>query len=116
MSELLLTISTGWTERLGPFTLRAADLPVSLSGLSVALILTRPDGTSVTPGGAVVVDPDQVTNKGKVYYDPVAGDFTWSTGRPTIQDYRLRWQITDGVGKVYTFPNGEADIIRVVRA
>lgn len=115
MSQLL-SVASGWTGRLGPFTLLADGVAVSLTGMTVTLVIRDPDGALVTPGGTVTVNPDQVANPGKVVYDPAATDFVWVSGGPARQPFQIRWKVVDGAGKVVYFPNGDADEISVYRA
>lgn len=113
MPTPLLSVTTGWTQRLGPFTLRVDGIPLSLTGLTVTLVLRRADGTLVSPLGTVTPDPDQVTNPGQISYDPTEDDFVWVEGGATVQYARLHWQVVDGNDKVVSFPNGSADLIAV---
>ena len=103
----LLSITEGWTQELGPFTLRVNTLPLSLSGLVVMVVLRDSKGSLFTPGGTVRVDPDQVANKGQVYYKPVAGDFKAGPG-----PYHLHWQVTNGIDVVF-FPSAAASEVAV---
>lgn len=114
----LLEIVEGWTGVLGPFTLRVDGVPLDLTGLTVALKLHNSLGAVVVPGGATTV-MNQGTNPGQVTYQPVAGDFTMSTGantNPVRQAYQLHWMVTDGAGKVVYFPNGISSEVTVFRA
>ncbi len=116
--SVLLSLTDGWTQQLGPFTLKVDNVPVNLGGFTVAMILHDPTGALVTPGGTVTVDPDQVNNPGQVYYQPVATDFVYSSAFPYAhqQPYTLHWKVTDLANKVVFFPNGQADFINVYKA
>ena len=119
--QRLLSITEGWTEELGPFTLQIEQanndgttsfVPVDLTGMAVAMILRSPNGALVVLGGSWRIDSNPRT--GRVYYKPVAGDFVWIKGLLAGPlPYRVRWKVTDGSGNVVFFPNGEADTIRV---
>lgn len=118
MSIPLFSIVEGWTQEIGPFTLRINQLAIALTGFTVSLELRDSNGTVVTPGGTVRVAADQIAEKGHVYYTPVAADFTWITAEGTgalPQDYRMHWKVVDGSNKVVYFPNGAADVIAVHR-
>lgn len=118
MSIPLFSVTEGWTQELGPFTLRINQVPLSLSGFTVVLTLRDSIGEEITPGGNVRVATDQVVNAGQVYYTPVAADFVWNEDAGTgilPQDFRMHWKVTDGLGKIVFFPNGVADVIAVNR-
>lgn len=109
----LLTIVSGWTEALGPFTLRADGVAVDLTAFTVEAVIRNSLGTLVAAAGDVTVR-DQVAHPGQVMYAPVATDFVHqSTGSKGVQAFRLHWRVTDGSGKIVFFPNGEAEVIDV---
>jgi len=121
----ILSITAGWTERLGPFTLRSQAtvddpaLPVDLTGMTVTLSLYNlQTQTVVTPGGTVTVNADQINHKGEVVYDPVSADFAFSNVNPFTfeQIYKIRWKVVDVATKIAFFPNGDADEIAVYRS
>lgn len=103
----LLDVVEGWTDELGPFTLKADGVAVDLTGLTVALVLTDVYGATVTVAGTTRVDGTPST--GRVYYTPAAGDL-----RNALQPYKLRWRVTDGADVVF-FPNAAADTIAVFK-
>lgn len=103
----LLDVVEGWTDELGPFTLKADGVAVDLTGMTVALVLTDVLGATVTIAGSTRVDSDPTT--GKVYYQPTAADLT-----NALQPYKLRWRVTDGADVVF-FPNAAADTIAVFK-
>lgn len=114
--SVLFDLVEGWTGRLGPFTLKIDNAAIALTGFTVELKLRNLNG-AVTPGGTVLVDADQVLNKGQVYYTPVAADFVFlSNGPSTRQTYQIHWKVTDITQKVVYFPNGEPDEIGVYKA
>ena len=114
--SFLTDVVAGWTGRLGPFTLRKAGTPFSLTGYTVTAIIRQSNGVQSPTGGTVVIDADQVTNPGRVYYDPVATDFVWNDVRgPVVQSHTIHWKVMDGAGKIVFFPNGDGDEIAVHR-
>lgn len=118
MSKLLDVVS-GWTGTLDPFTLRSNGVafPGGLDGFTVEIVLHDYLGNSITPGGTVTVDPDQVTNPGVVRYAPAATDFVFAddVNYPIFQAVTIHWKVTDGAGKVVYFPNSDADTIDVYK-
>lgn len=117
MSIPLLSITSGWTALLGPFTLRVDGVAVSLTGYVVQPVVTDPWGVPVTLTGSSAV-LNQITHPGQVTYTPAVTDFVYryGYGLDRRQPYRLRWKVTDGAGKIVYFPNGDADEIGVYRA
>lgn len=115
--NVVYSVTEGWTKDL-PFILKVNGVPFSLAGLTdVTLKLRRSSGTLVSISGTITVDPNQVTNPGKVIYTPGAGDFVYENLRYTIvQLYPYHWRVVDGSGEVAFFPNGEPDYIEVSRA
>lgn len=95
----------GWTGRL-TFQLQVNGANLDGTGLTVsALDVIANDNTIVDTTG----DYGWVTQgSGTVYYDPDASDF-----QAAKSPYRVRYQVTDGGGKVVWFPNGKPDEIRV---
>ena len=116
-TDPLFEVTEGWTEPLGPFTLLADGVPMSLTGKITTIVLRRASGTLVTPGGTVVPDPDQITNPGQLMYLPHANDFIWESNLHTnAQTYQLHWKVVDGAQKVAYFPSGEPAEVIVHRA
>ena len=78
------------------------------------------DGTGMTVSALDIVGADNApvdttgdfgwvtASAGTVYYDPDAADFNAAKS-----PYRVRYQITDGSGKVQWFPSGAPDTIKV---
>lgn len=116
MKTPLLSITEGWTQRLGPFVARADGVPVALPTVldnpATAVLQIRGHGLEeyVDTDGDVEVDPDQVTNIGQFSFDPDAADFEHGHS-----PYTFRLKVTDSDGKIAYFPNGEADLIRVFK-
>ncbi len=98
-------IVEGWTGRL-TFQLQTNGANLDGTGLTVsALDIVGNDNT--------VVDTTsdfgwETQASGTVYYDPDASDFVAAKS-----PYKVRYQVTDGGGKVVWFPNGKADQITV---
>lgn len=111
---ILLSITQGWTQRLGPFTLKVDNEPLDLTGMEVRLFLRgKPreagaSGVLAETDGDVVADPDQVANTGQVYWDPDAGDLDYKKS-----PYTLHFEVKDGDEKVAFFPHGEPDEVLV---
>ena len=110
----LISITEGWTDTLGPFTLRVDGTPLVLTGYTVALVLRDEAGALITHGGTTTV-LNQSTYPGQVTYKPVAADFTFSPDADRRQSYWIKWKVTDGAGSIAYFPQGEADTISVYR-
>jgi hypothetical protein len=104
----LVEIVEGWTDEIGPFTPKADDVAVDLTGLTVELILRSKTGALVETTSDARVDDDPTT--GKVYWTPDAADLSAAQS-----PYTLRWKVTDDSGVVF-FPNGRADELVVHRA
>lgn len=104
----LLEIVEGWTDELGPFTLKADGAAVDLTGMTEELIVRDRNGALVTLAGTTRISDTPTT--GQVYYQPDAADLPNSA-----QPYSLHWKITDGDGNVVFFPNGAPDTITVFR-
>jgi hypothetical protein len=112
--SVLFDISSGWTEPLGPFTLKIGGIPRDLSLLTIVPIIHDASGTVYQGAGVVTPDPDQVTNPGQLSYAPAATDFVFNPSISTYrQAFKLHWKVTDVNGKVATFPNGAPDEIGV---
>ncbi len=108
--SLLLSVTEGWTGRLGPFVLKVDGTPQNLTGLTVALMLRGRNGELVTTTGDTEL-ANQTTTPGGVYWDPDAADLAYRQS-----PYRMHFQVTDGDGKTVFFPNGQPDEIAVYQA
>lgn len=86
--------------------LSGADGPLSLTGTTVRIQIDRP-GSVVN--AVAVVDPDQVLNRGRVSYQPIAGD----VATPGV--WSLRWEITYPGGSTLTVPSGAPDVLVIER-
>lgn len=95
----------GWTSRL-TFQLEEDGVDLVGTGLTLsALDIVGSDGTAVT----TTSDFGWLSQAGgTVYYDPDGTDL-----RADNSPYRIRYQLTDGSGKVAWHPNGRADEIVV---
>ena len=101
----LTEVVEGWTTRL-TFQLEDDGTAIDGTGLTVsALDIVGNDNVAVT----TTSDYGWATQaSGTVYYDPDSADFVASKS-----PYRIRYQLTDGSGKVVWYPNGAADTIIV---
>lgn len=82
---------------------------VTIQDLDVVLYLEKSDGTMVDTSGKVTnLDDGTADNRGKVQFDPDAEDFVVAGS-----DYSLRWQVTDGDGKIEFWPSGRSLAIKV---
>lgn len=107
----LLSITEGHTRRL-TFTLT--------SKLPTASAVTAFDGTGFTLSNLYITGKDATivdtagdfgwvsAADGTVYYDPDASDFVASKS-----PYVVKYEVTDGAGKVECFPSADADEILV---
>lgn len=112
----LLSVVSGWTGLLGPFTLKVDGTPLNLTGYTVTLVVKTSLGVVVALGGTVALR-NQTSFPGQVTYTPVATDFVWETGSTLErQPYTIHWKVVDGPGQIVYFPNGAADEISVYRA
>lgn len=106
---ILFTITSGWTGRVGPFTLIRNAQPFSLSGFAVEMVVHDERGLPVALGGTLTSSGGALTT-GQVVYDPGVNDFL-NSRRHAIA-YRMHFKVTDSLGKVVFFPNGKAyDIV-----
>jgi len=80
---------------------------VDLTGTAVKLLMKKVGGTSAKVNATATVDPDQVTNKGKVSYAWVGTD------TDTGGVYEAEWEVTFAGGKKQTFPNPEYLVVRI---
>lgn len=107
---MLTEVVEGWTKRL-TFTLLTDGVAFDGSGMTLSnLYLTDARGRQIDTTG----DFGWVSAAaGTVYYDPDATDFVAGAG-----PYKVRYEVTDGAGKVVFFPNGQSDeiVVRGVRA
>lgn len=90
-----LDLTAGQTEPID-YLLEADGAPVNLSGMTVELVLHRPNGDLVDVAGDVTTEDAAA---GRVRYSPDAADL--APGH-----YLARWKVTDGGGKVGYFPRG----------
>jgi hypothetical protein len=109
---LLVTIVEGWTDELGPFTLRKNGQPINLTDITVTLRLRPVQGTVYSDTvGDVRVEADQTTKPGQVYFKPDANDFS-----ARKSPYSVRWQLVDASNNTRYIPNSKApDTIEVVK-
>lgn len=92
----------GWTERI-KYQLSADGAVLNLTGLSVALVGKDNLGIDAGFAGAVGIDTPAA---GTVFFDPAPSDLVASRS-----PFRLRWQVTDGAGKIAYFPRADGAMI-----
>lgn len=103
-------IVEGWTGAL-PFRLDADGDPVDLTGMTVQILVADCHRRSVLDTTAGLTDTGDTTG-GIVAYAPSSssGASRLVTG---VSPYRVRFRVTDALGKVVFFPNGEEYLLRV---
>lgn len=106
MAVPLFEVTEGWTEEIGPFTLKNNGVIVDLTGFAVTVILRNTAGVLVTAQGVIRIP---TPSNGQVYYTPAAADFISGDDN----QYRLHFQVVDGAGHKVFFPNGEAHHVTV---
>ena len=96
----MLDLVAGWT---GPIDeqLLADGAAADLTGCTVSLVLCRHDGSLLTLTGTVSIT-DYVN--GKVRFEPAATDLVFA-----MRPYRARWMVTNILGRVVYFPDGEPE-------
>jgi hypothetical protein len=103
----------GWTGRL-TFTLMSQAPSAAVASAFVGTGLTLSDLVLKNQTGDLVPTAGDFgwvsAAAGTVYYDPDAADLLATGGAHTI-----RFQVTDGAGKVVFFPSGKADEIKVFK-
>jgi len=106
MTTTLLDLTEGWTQEVGPFTLKSNLTPIDLTGLTVALVLKTNRGQEVSVATRV---PTQTGGAiGQAYFTPDTEALVAANS-----PYTVHWQLTDTGGKVAFVPNGQADRINV---
>jgi hypothetical protein len=103
----LTDIVEGWTQRL-TFTLLSDGVALVATGFTLSnLYLTDARGRAIDTSG----DFGWINAAaGTVYYDPDVTDFVAVNG-----PYTVRYEVTDGAGKIAYWPNAQADTINVGR-
>jgi len=100
------TIVAGTTTPLR-FQLLEAGSPINLFGITVTLILSDRNGTTVdTPGTVTTVDSDE----GIVQLAPTDEDVFVSANSP----YTARWKLEDLTAKISYVPTGPRDIWEII--
>jgi hypothetical protein len=106
---MLTEVVEGWTGRL-TFSLLSDGAAFNGAGLTLTgLYITDTRGKAIDTSG----DFGWLSAAaGTVYYDPDQTDFVGGNG-----PYAVRFEVTDGNGKVVFFPNGQAEqiLVRKVR-
>lgn len=101
---LLTSIVEGWTDAV-PFTLRADDVAVNLTGLTVVGVFHDNRGAALDTTGKISVTG---TTAGLVAWAPAAGDALQAKS-----PYRIRFKVSDIAGAIVYFPNVDPDTITV---
>jgi hypothetical protein len=104
----IMEVVEGWSGAL-PFTLTGDGDPLNLTGLTVGIVLKDGAGTVVknTTAGISVT----ASTAGEVSWTPAtsSGDVFVASKTP----YKVRFKLTDGLGKVIYVPNIDEDLIVV---
>lgn len=102
------TIVAGTTANLG-FQLLEAGSPINLLGVTVTLLLSDKNGTTVaSPGTVTITDSDE----GKVQLAPTDA----SVFVPANGPYTARWRLVDPSAKISYVPTGARDIWEIIGA
>lgn len=101
-----VVIVAGTTTAL-EFQLLEGGSAINLTGITVELLLTDKDGTSVTTTGDVSVTG---ASTGTVTYTPDSADLD-----ATKSPYKARWKLTDGSGNISYVPTGLRDEWSIVK-
>ena len=105
----LLTVVEGWTQELGPFTLKVDDVALALTGYTVSLVIKGRSGSQISSPSTRVHGTQSGATTGYVYYTPSDGELVASES-----PYSMHWKVIDGSSKVVFFPNTAADKMIVV--
>jgi hypothetical protein len=108
MIRALCEVVEGWTDAL-PFTLKADDTAVNLSGLIVRLYLKDNRGTYIHSGTSAVALLGASGSSGVVTYTPQSTAELKAARTP----YKIRFEVTDSTGGKVWFPNKDEDLIKV---
>ncbi len=101
----IVEVVEGWTGAL-PFTLKADEVAVDVTGMTVYIVLKNNRGVTVKDS----TDGITVTSStgGLVQYAPSSSDFT-----AVRSPYRIRFRVKDALNKIVYFPNEDEDLITV---
>ena len=108
MSDLT-EIVEGWTGAL-PFRLDADDVPVDLTGMTIKIVVADCHRRVVLDTTAGLTDTGATTG-GIVAFAPSSSSASLLV--TTYSPYRVRFRVTDSVGKVVFFPNGTEYLLQV---
>ncbi len=108
----LTEVVEGWTGAL-PFTLKADDVAIDLTGLFVQIVLKRGDGVTVVKDTSEGLTVTSATG-GTVSWEPSSssGDHLF---KAAYTPYYTRFRVSDALGNVVYFPNADEDFIKVNR-
>ncbi len=107
MSTPLTEVVEGWTGAL-PFTLKADNVAVDLTGMTVSIVLKDFQSTVVKDSTAGVTVTGSTA--GLVEYAPSSSEFVAAK-----TPYKVRFRVRDSQSKVVYFPNVDEDLIKVNR-
>jgi len=106
----LTDLVEGWTGAL-PFRLDADDDPVDLTGMTVQIVVADCHRRAVLDTTEGITSTGNTTG-GVVAYAPSSSSGS-SRFVTTRSPYRIRFRVTDALGKVVFFPNGDEYLLKV---
>jgi len=101
----IVDVVEGWTGAL-PFTLKADEVPVDLTGMTVYIVLRDNRGATVKDSTAGITVTGSTA--GQLEYAPSSSDFAAAR-----TPYRVRFRVKDALTKVVYFPNEDEDLVSV---
>jgi len=105
--EALTEVVEGWTNAL-PFTLKADDVAIDLTGLTVKIYLKDNRGAYLQNGTTGVLAVTNTT-AGVLTYTPASTSELLAARTP----YKVRFSLTDSTGGIVYFPNIDEDLLKV---
>lgn len=101
----LTEVVEGWTGAL-PFTLKADDVAIDLTGMTLSIVLKDAKGTVIKDSdvGVTVIE----STAGTLEYEPSSSEFVAARS-----PYKVRFRVVDTGSKVVYHPNGDEDLITV---
>jgi hypothetical protein len=100
------TTTLGSTERVLVFDVEDENGSFALTGWTAVLNVTTSDGTAIITNRACVIDPDQVTNPGRLRctIDFTVAAFPAMVVSPTNGFHKMRLKLTDPAGDISYYP------------